>query len=323
MGCYEHGSLADRDGDLLSDIDELAAKTDPDNDDTEGDGLRDGLEIRRGSEPLAATPARTVHVPSDIPTIQESLCLAVNGEEIVVRPGIYHENFHFCGADVTLRSQAPESPPKVASTILDGSGAGPVACFTGSEGQACVLAGFTIQNGCGDHGGGIRGGTSLDHTNATIRNNIISGNSISRGGGGVAWCDGMIQDNTITENSALSDGGGISQCHGTIQGNIISGNSVHDDGGGVAHCHGTVLNNTITANSAGDSGGGLANCDGTIQNNTITGSSGWDGGGVTPRSRTIRLRTILPGTAAGWPTAMVRSGGTLSHTTWPMTMVGA
>ncbi len=42
----------DRDGDGLSDDDELANGTDPDNPDTDGDGLSDGDELLAGSDPL-------------------------------------------------------------------------------------------------------------------------------------------------------------------------------------------------------------------------------------------------------------------------------
>ena len=46
----------DRDFDRLSDEDEAAAGTDPENPDTDGDGLTDGFEVTNGLDPLVAHP---------------------------------------------------------------------------------------------------------------------------------------------------------------------------------------------------------------------------------------------------------------------------
>ena len=52
-------SREDTDKDRLSDQDEAVYGTDPDNPDTDGDGVPDGEEIARGSDPLAAPRAGT------------------------------------------------------------------------------------------------------------------------------------------------------------------------------------------------------------------------------------------------------------------------
>ncbi len=275
MGCYEHNSPPDSDGDLLSDADEPAAGTDSADDDTDGDGLRDGLELIRGTDPLTPTPPRIVHVTADQPTIQIALCLAVKGDQIVVDIGTYLENLLFCGLDVTLRSSDPKDPKKVAVTTLDGDGIGPVVSFTGRESEDCVLSGFTIRNGNAGSGGGIYGGVEGNSTHATIQNSTITENSARRGGGGLAFCDGVIQNNTISGNSAPWRGGGLHGCNGIVQGNIISGNS-SGSGGGLHACYGTIRNNTITGNAAGRDGGGLSWCQGTIANCIIWGNTAED-----------------------------------------------
>ncbi|MDP2895791.1 MAG: right-handed parallel beta-helix repeat-containing protein, partial [bacterium] len=241
MGCYEYGSSADSDGDLLSDDEEETLETYADLDDCDYDGLRDGLEILRGTDPLDGwDPSPTVvRVPSDTPGIQRALCLAVDGDEVILEPGTYDANLVFCGANAILRSSQPENREMVASTIIDGGSRGSVVSLTGNESAECVISGLTIQNGRAGYGGGICGGTSA-HSHATIKNNVITRNSAVRGGGGMASCDGYIQNNVITTNSAAY-GGGLSQCHGTIESNIISGNSSGDyGGGGVAFCEGTI-----------------------------------------------------------------------------------
>jgi hypothetical protein len=270
MGCYEFDSTPDADGDLLRDLVEmsLAPNTpNPYNDDSDGDGLRDGLEVLRGTNPIVPTPPSVVDVPGDFATIQEALCLAVPGDEIVVSPLTYYGNVQFCGSDVTLRSTDPEDPDVVAVTVLDGEETGLVVSFVGNESAACVLAGFTIQNGRGDHGSGIRGGKNDRHTLATIRNNVVTANHAVVGGAGLAWCDGIVDSNVITGNEAWETGGGLSHCHGTIQNNTITGNM--GGYGGIHRCNGVIYGNRIADNQ----GAGLYGCDGRIEGNTIVGNT--------------------------------------------------
>jgi hypothetical protein len=271
MGCYEYGASRDSDGDLLSDSDELRIGIDLYRDDTDSDGLRDGLEVLRGSDPLKATPPRAVHVRPEISTIQESLGIAVDGDEIVVAPGIYIENLCFFGFNVTLRSSDPKNPYIVASTILDGGGSGPVVSFTGNEGKECVLAGFTLRRGCAFRGGGISG----NGAQVAIQNNIITGNSATGRyayGGGLYRCDGTIQNNKIFGNWAHGCGGGLFSCGGLVQNNTISGNWASNYGGGLYRCDGTIQNNVVASNWTYDCAGGLGWCKGRILNNTIIGN---------------------------------------------------
>jgi len=307
MGCYEWGAGTDTDGDLLSDSDEAAAGTSSDREDTDGDGLRDGLEMLRESDPTSQTPPRTVHVPADLPTIQAAILLAVNGEEVVVARGTYCENPHFCGVDIILRSSDPENPDIVRSTVLDGDAAGPTVSFSGSESEACILSGFTVTGGAADLGGGIRGGNSGNSTIATIRNNTITGNSAVYGGG-LYSCNGTIRNNTITENSSVRHGGGLAYCDGTIHNNGITGNSSGGEGGGIYECRGMLENNVIASNTSEGTfvwrdevfgnGGGLALCGGTIRSNLVIGNSArCYGGGLYKCDGTIENNTIIGNSA--------------------------
>jgi hypothetical protein len=163
-----------------------------------------------------------------------------------------------------------------------------------------VFSGFTIQNGSAPNGAGVLGGTAAFHTHATIRNNVITGNSAGANGGGLAYCDGAVQDNTIAGNTAAGAGGGLYLSHGLIQRNIIRGNSA-GTAGGLKECGGTIERNVIMGNSAGNDAGGLRDCGGTIQNNLIAGNrAAWSGGGLFSCGGTLRDNTIVSNVAQAY-----------------------
>lgn len=292
MGCYEYGSTPDRDGDLLSDADEQARNTDIGNADTDGDGLRDGLEILRGSDPLALTGPRMIRFPQDIGSIQAAIGVSVDGDEIVVSPGTYVGNYQFTGTDITLRSVAPDNPLTVAATILDGGGDDRIVRFHGSETEACVLAGFTIRNGDAYDGGAIDGGG----TNATIRDSVITGNSATFFGGALVRCDGPIVNNRIIHNSGAVYGGGLAQCNGRIEDTLVVGNNA-TDGGGLYWCNGPIRNCTVSGNSARHNGGGLSGCNGSIESSLVVANTASDGGGLHDCNGPIENTMISSNTA--------------------------
>jgi len=240
------------------------------------------------SEPGDGTSAE-----SAFKTIQEGINAASDGDMVVVEEGIYAENIAFGGKNIVLRGMNPADPTAVENTIIDGSRAGPVVTFTGTESQTCVLSGFTIRNGSAEKGGGICGGTLIERTHATIGNNVIIGNTATSDGGGLAYCDGFITGNTISNNVAERDGGGLSRCNGTIRNNAISNNRGNDDGGGLFNCDGIVQGNVVSGNIAGDRGGGFFFCNGIIEGNMISGNSaGSYGGGLWFCHGTIRNNLI-------------------------------
>ncbi len=209
-------------------------------------------------------------------TIQKGIDAAAVSDTVIVAEGDYTENISFGGKNIVLRSSSPADWAVVRDTVIDGNEAGAAVTFAGTEGGVCVVSGFTIRNGKGIDGGGICGGIAADHSNATIRNNVIAGNS-AQNGGGLAYCDGLIRNNLIYGNSATGDGGGVYKCDGVNESNLIVGNSAVYGGGGLDHCGGVIRNDTICDNSAGWCGGGVWSCGAAIVNCIMWGNTAFYG----------------------------------------------
>jgi hypothetical protein len=214
-------------------------------------------------------------------TIQEAVDAASEGDVVVVANGVYHENIHFNGRNIVLRSTDPSDGSAVGETIIDGVGRDTVVRFDGTEDETCVLSGFTIRNGndkSGAGGGGIAGGSlNAPCTHATVENNRIANNSASWDGGGIAWCRGEIRNNTIVGNRAHWCGGGLSRCDGRIYNNLIAWNAVVEGhGGGLSGGDARIENNTIVSNTLvlpRAQVGGMSGCGGAISNCIIWGNA--------------------------------------------------
>ena len=197
---------------------------------------------------LASFPAlaSTWHVPSEAPTIQAGIDSAAVGDTVLVAPGTYtgplNRDLDFGGTDIVLRGiGGPDS------TIIDCEDQGRGFWFHSGEGPSPVVEGFTIANGYGDYGGGMRCGNS----SPTVKDVVFSANSATSSGGGyycTAWfgeepthCFPSLNGVTFTGNTAGSDGGGVSCTAGecgsssflTLSDATFSGN-VAPHGGGVS-----------------------------------------------------------------------------------------
>ncbi len=291
IGSDEYGSGQDSDGDLIADTDEWTQGTDSNNPDTDDDGLPDGIEVLRGTNPTVFSTPLGITIPSQFPSVQQGLFMAYPSEVITVLPGSYTENIHFLGKNVILQSSDPYDEDTVNSTIINGDGLFSVIFLTGKEDDRCFIKGLRIDNGSASYGGAICDNGSratIDHNRisgnsahlcggglyncgGSIQYNLITGN-FARRGGGLCRCYGAIDDNTISENSA-DFGGGLYNCMGQIRNNSISANRASYTGAGLYHCGGVIQGNIISSNSASMNGGGLADCDGTIMNNIISSNS--------------------------------------------------
>lgn len=164
-------------------------------------------------------------VPGQYESIQAGLDAAVNGDTVLVSPGIYsgtgNVNLLFRGRNIVLKSFGGAEV-----TIIDCQNRARGIMFVQGESRNAVVEGFTITHGFTESeemGGGI-----LTYgSSPTIRGNILSGNYAYYGGG--VGCYGgapLIENNLITSNGA-ERGGGVACFGGTqavISDNVISFN---------------------------------------------------------------------------------------------------
>ena len=230
---------------------------------------------------------------ADFTAIQEAIDASVDGDTVIVHPGVYSETtisgsyyvvVEFWGKNIVLRSLDPNDPRIVESTVIDGLGMYLPVSFVGTEDSTCVLSGFTIRNGYSMSGGGISGTVDpldVGISSARISNCIITGN-VAWGnhsaflfggmGGGLLFCDGPITNCVIVANYANTEGGGMANCDGPITNCLIAGNRADGVyGGGLYDCDGAISNCTISGNYAGVAAGGLEHCSGIIVNSIIWG----------------------------------------------------
>lgn len=256
----------------------------------------------------ALAQPKTIRVPQDHTTIQAAINAAVNGDTVLVAEGTYLVHLKIT-KKIVLASHfiLDGDTTHISRTILDGNGAshpdsGAVMLLDTGTDTTTVVTGFTITRGRGmkitwsgvnaRYGGGI---TVEGRAGATIRRNIISGNTSvapSGGYGGAAGIsvtsgdllirpqpviieDNIIESNTVTPTDASSGtevaGIGFWGGNGRICRNIIRNNRVY-------------WANTSTSWMLG--GGALIGTDGsmpvyvTFADNLVEGNRTYRGGGL-------------------------------------------
>mgnify|MGYP001348836403 CR=1 FL=1 len=152
-------------------------------------------------------------------SVQSAINNAVDGDSILVYPGIYNENISYLGKSLQIGSLTMTTGDTcyVATTILNGVADEAVVLI-----ENCANAGiygFTIQNGKGKTydpiGEGLNltkfgGGIYAELSTLTISSCYIWANSAFAGGGlYLLNCNLILSGNTITRNSAFQSAGGI------------------------------------------------------------------------------------------------------------------
>lgn len=237
-------------------------------------------------------------------TIQQAVDDANDEDIILVTPGTYtgtgNKNINFSGKALTLCSTDPNNFDIVASTIIDCQSSGRGFRFNNGEDTNSIIDGLTVTNG----GGSMYGAIYCYGSSPTIKNCIITNNSMNDCGGGI-YCgygsNAIIANCIISSNTftTVGYGGGI-YCYKSspvITNCVLNNNSAVGPGrhgGGIcfwgnqdAGSDALVANCIISGNSADHRGGGLYAywSSPTFINCTIVGNTALEGGGVGSFSR--------------------------------------
>jgi hypothetical protein len=246
--------------------------------------------------------AAVLHVPNGFGTIQAAVVAAIDGDEIVVAPGTYHEAVTLLGKKITLRSS---DGPDV--TILDGAAEDTsILLAYKDESLATVVQGFTFRNGKGMNGlfwngcglaGRLGGAIYVRRAGLTVIDCRFENNGPAASGGAIYACESdlVVTGSQFRGNDGRS-GGAIyynSQAAGSthvarIQSSTFIGNTSVFGGGlqgvlygkssmTISHCH-------FDGNEATHGGGAniYAGHDATanLTDNTFTNGRSSFGGGA-------------------------------------------
>jgi hypothetical protein len=242
-----------------------------------------------------------INIPVDYPTIQNGIDASVNGDTVLVQPGIYVENINFNGRNIVLGSMflITADTTYIEQTVIDGDSTGSVVTFENGEDAAAVITGFVVQNGFSTSGGGgiscINSAPTISYNH--IKENLAIGSHMVDGTGGGIYClesDATINHNIISGNVAIGFwtygyGGGIYcfNSNAIIKNNLLFDNHAGGEwgyGGGISMLFSSpdIRNNVIISNSTLHWGGGIYCYESSpvMINNTLSANSAEEGGGI-------------------------------------------
>lgn len=153
--------------------------------------------------------AQVIHVPDDLPTIQEALDAADAGDTVFVAPGVYFENIVWPAVNgIKMIAEGDTS-----DTFIDGNFEDRVIHIQGSLIDTLTeIVGFTIQHGRGT-GTFAGSGIFCDSAGVTIRESRITRN-IGHNGVGICFRSSVsvVENTSVDEN--MFQTGGVSMASG-------------------------------------------------------------------------------------------------------------
>ncbi len=203
----------------------------------------------------------------DALTIQGGLDLAESGDQVTVVAGTYVENLTMVSGVVLMSATGS------ASTIIDGNGDMCINCEQCGPGTR--ISGFTLTNGGGYIGGGVR---IYGYSTVEVDHNIIVENHTSFEGAGVSvqmFSSSNIHDNDFLDNLSFKTTAitVIEDAEATIKDNFFKGNvsTIYAAVIGVNRSSVVVEGNRIVENQSGEGAGTIDIYSGTgeLRNNTF------------------------------------------------------
>lgn len=238
----------------------------------------------------SSASAATLQVPAQYPTIQKAIDLAVDGDIVRIKAGLYlpTATLDTLGKAITVRGEV--GPSGTSLVTIHGQDVMTVLQCVNGEGQGTLFENLIIRNGRAPQRGGgmlILNGSSPALSNCTFIENDSGCHggavaSISQPG---AACHPSFVNCTFEGNEASCDGGGFFADGGSSVFVFCQfKNNIADHGGGLANLAGFtgLIDCELSCNDATADGGALhfgslatANIlDSTIQRNTAVGGGG-------------------------------------------------
>ncbi len=209
--------------------------------------------------------ADIINVPEDYNTIQAGIAASVDGDTVLVQPGIYVENIDYDDKNILVTSlyHTTQDTSYISSTVIDGNQNGTVVTASDNESSDAILKGFTITNGYSSTDGG---GIWIIHASLSLINVRVINNSCHAFGGGVCchWATVSLIDSQVNDNITETAGGGgllVNYTTINIENCEIAGNQELDGWGGgaiyseEAEIH--ISNSLIMGNIAEHCGGAI------------------------------------------------------------------
>jgi len=212
-----------------------------------------------------------IRVPSDAPTVEEAVAVAIPGDTVFVECGTHYEHDIQVPSGVLLIGESC----KAGGTVIDAQGLGRVLYCANLDGST-LITGLTLTGGLGDYGGGIL----CDNASPTIEDCWFSDNSSQYDGGGM-FCRNAssptLTDCVFSNNTAGDDGGALGfrdSSNPILYGCTLADNSANDDGGALYGyiASPSFYNCTITGNHTPDLGSALCMNNGgsaTLENTIV------------------------------------------------------